>query len=263
MREIGVNWIMGACDDFAEQAAIMKACGFTATFVQLENDRIGEIFSACRKVGIRFHYLHAPYGKDANGVSINDMWNAPDSEAGTAMLTRLSDSLELCAKYEAPIMIQHVSSAIQKPPVVNPYGIERFGKLLERAKALGITIAFENQRSVANLAAIFEEFPDAKFCWDTGHEYAFGGGIEFMPAFGHRIAAVHLQDNTKQALNDQHLIPGDGLIDFSRVADYLAKFSYNGPLIMELKKHPNPEYKDMPAEEYFKRAADKIRKIFA
>lgn len=256
MRELGINWIVNACENIEDQAAMMKDVGFETTFLQMENADLDRIFRACRSVGISFYYLHGPYARDGKSY-INDMWDEQDGH----MFSRLLSTVELCSRYEIPIMVSHVSSAVEKPPCVNPYGLERFGRLLDRARELGVTIAFENQRSVANLASIFEEFPDARFCWDTGHESAFGGGIEFMPIFGSRISAVHLQDNRLLHLNDIHLIPGDGLIDFSKVMNYLDSYKYDGPLMMELKKDTNPEYKDMPAEDFFTRAAENLKSV--
>ena len=53
-----------------------------------------------------------------------------------------------------------------------------------------------------------------------------------LERFGDRLVAFHLHDN--DGSEDQHLIPGEGKIDWRRVVAGLRAAGYSGPLTMEV-----------------------------
>lgn len=75
------------------------------------------------------------------------------------------------------------------------------------------------------------------FCLDTGHtNVAVGGGClplpDFIRYFGSRIKMLHMHDN--DGVNDQHLIPGLGYINWPAVFDALDEIGYDGYYNYEL-----------------------------
>lgn len=75
------------------------------------------------------------------------------------------------------------------------------------------------------------------FCLDSGHtNVAVGGGCltvpEFIRYFGNRIKMLHLHDNN--GFTDQHLIPGQGNINWPEVFDALDEIGYDGYYNYEL-----------------------------
>lgn len=250
-RKIGINKNCINIPD-AEAVRLMAENGFSATFADSEDESLERYISLCRDAGIACETLHAPYDR------INDMWF--EGEAGENMLERLINALETCARFEVPTAIVHLSSG-DDAPRINDLGYSRYAALMERADSLGVTVAYENQRKLANLAFAFEVFPTARFCWDTGHEACFARGLRFMPLFGDKLCALHIHDNNGEHNADLHMLPFDGKLDFDAIAGYLAKSSYTGTLMLEVIAGKTPLYLPMTPGEYYARAASAASRL--
>lgn len=245
-RSIGISWNCYGPLPMEEQIALMAENGFTATFTGAENKQLRALVPALSAAGIRLENLHAPFDR------INDVWR-PGGD-GDRMTERLLASVNVCAQAGIPALVVHLSSG-QTPPRVNDAGHERWARIMESAAACGVTVCFENQRMLSNLAYAFETFPAARFCWDVGHEACFTPGRQYMPLFGDRLAALHIHDNHAIFNGDEHLIPYDGCIDMDRTADFIAASGYQGTLMLELSRRNSTRYADTPPETYFARAA--------
>lgn len=243
----GINWNAfgaGRIGD-KEQLELLIENGFESCFADSESENLDETVKMLRQNGIECENCHAPFG------GINAMWL--EGEAGEKMTERLIKSAAACAGAGVPVMVCHLSSGDNAPRITDP-GYERFGRLVESAKHLGVTVAFENQRKLANLAFAMEEYPDAGFCWDVGHEACFAYGREFMPLFASRIKAVHIHDNFGVHEGDEHMLPFDASIDFERVAGELARCGYRGAVMLEVSCLKSGAYNEMSAGEYYHRA---------
>ena len=225
--KLGIEWDPDRSFAIEAQAKNLKENGFEATFVNLEDERLGEILACLKKYNIVCENCHAPF----NGI--NDMWIA--GEKGDRMLNRLLQCVDDCACYGIPTLIVHLSSG-QYPPRMNDVGFARYDRLMQYATEKGVVIAYENIRRLDNVAFAMENYPQAGFCWDVGHEACYTEGMEFMPLFGKRIAALHLHDNTGIYDEDLHRLPYDGVIDMDRVAKYVADSNYGGALMLEVKR---------------------------
>ena len=223
--KLGIIWDHNNNGDVEEQALRIKNSGFDATFLGLETDRLDEIMKALNKYDIVCESYHAPFNR------INDMWLA--GEDGEVMLSRLCRCIDDCNKYGVPVAVVHLSSG-KNPPRMNDIGFERYDRLMRYAEKKGITVAYENIRRLDNVAYMLENYPKAGFCWDVGHEACYTFGMEFMPLFGNRLAAIHLHDNTAVYDEDKHWLPYDGVIDMDKAARNLAKSSYGGSIMLEV-----------------------------
>lgn len=238
----------------AEAADLLAKNGFETFFLESENPRLRGYMEAARAVGLVAESLHAPFD------GINAVWRA--GADGDRMLDRLMESLTICAKYEVPVVVVHLSSK-EDAPNLNDIGTERFDRLIQRSKALGVKVAFENQRKLANIAYMFERYPsDIGFCWDVGHESCFTSGREYMPLFGKWLSELHIHDNFGVYNGDEHMIPFDASIDYTRVARHIASAKdYRGSLMMELFKNKSGRYNGMTDEEFVSRAAAAARRL--
>ena len=251
--KIGINMnCYGGGLPVDEQIRLMKENGFEATFLGCEGANFDEVVEKLQAEGITVDNLHAPFNK------INDMWLPGD--AGEDMLARLIRCVEKAAAHNIPAIVVHISSGT-KPPMINDIGNERFRRLMEAAKEHNVIIAYENQRKLANLALMFEYYDEARFCWDIGHEACFTSGREYMPLFGDKLIALHVQDNNCEYNKDSHLIPYDGKIDFDKAARFIGERNYNGTVMLELIRKNSSNYEDMSAEDYYKKAAASARRL--
>jgi sugar phosphate isomerase/epimerase len=184
------------------------------------------------------------------------MWE--DTYEGDTMLKELTDSVDVCKKYGVDTLIVHLSRGKIR---INDIGLSRFDKLMAYAKENGVTVAFENLSTLANLACAFEEYEDAGFCWDVGHEKAYTHGRQYMPLFGDRLVAMHVHDNPCGHKEDLHMIPFDGRIDYDRVTSEIAKVNYGKSLMLEVMAHRTESYVEMGADAFYERAASAARKL--
>ncbi|MBQ8813260.1 MAG: sugar phosphate isomerase/epimerase [Lachnospiraceae bacterium] len=257
MRKIGIFLHAIKLPD-EEYINIIADQGFCATFtVMMEKKRHVRVAELLAKKGIEYETIHAPFGH------INDMWL--DCEGGETMYQELTDCIDCCVLSGAPIMVVHLSSG-QNPPPVTDIGRERFTKLVEYAGRKNIRIAFENQRMLSNVAWAMESFGEdapVGFCWDCGHEACFTPGTEYMQMFGKRLICTHIHDNFGVYNQDDHLIPFDGVMDYKRVAEHIRNSGFTGSLMLELAAKKSHIYDEMPAEVYLERAASAAKRLAA
>lgn len=264
MRKLGINIGAYAGLTLEECAKKIAALGFEATFTgvyETEKEQ-AEVANILAHYGIAYETIHAPFRK-----YLNHMWL--DCEEGDIMLSTLKNCIDRCKLVGAPIAVVHLSSGEQAPSVTD-IGRARFTSLVEYAAKNGVTVAFENQRKLANLAWALETFSaedSVGFCWDCGHETCFTPGREYMPLFGKRLVCLHIHDNMLVYNEDCHMIPFDGKINFCRFAEHLRGADFDGTLMLEIsnnqpkKLYGNPIYDNLSVDEYLQRAATAAKKL--
>ena len=253
MNKIGICWNAYSRLSCEEQIRLIKKNGFDATFLDTYDSRWNEAMPLLRANGIACESAHAPFG------NINSIWMP--GEEGDRMLEQLIQAAELCSRDEVPVLVVHLSSG-ENAPRIGDVGNARFDKFMEAADHLGVQIAFENLRKLGNLAYALEQYPQAGFCWDVGHETCLTKElIRFMPLFGNRLTALHLHDNHGGYDQDEHLLPYDGTIDMELTAKYLADCGYQKAITLEVLRGQCSFYANVDAETYYARAAAAARKI--
>jgi len=96
--------------------------------------------------------------------------------------------------------------------------LRTWAPLVERAEAMGVTIAVENiyERGPGPMKRLVEAVDSPRFraCLDTGHLNVCSkvDPGEWVEALGDKVAEVHLHDN--HGKKDEHLPPGEGTFDF-------------------------------------------------
>lgn len=129
--------------------------------------------------------------------------------------------------------------------------LRRHGQLIPAAKKYGMMILLENMFShykrkvyqaccsdfhaAAEYVDALNEMAGEKvfgFCLDTGHALLVGKDIKrAMTALGSRIEAFHIHDNN--GVDDQHLAPYMGVLDWNRFVEGLREIGYHGHLSFE------------------------------
>ena len=128
--------------------------------------------------------------------------------------------------------------------------IKSLQEIVEFSKKWGIKIALENRLpgilgdNITDLKTILEKIPSNQLgiCLDTGHYHINKclneqSGVDFGEEFhvlGKDVIHIHIHDN--DGVRDQHLLPGDGKIDWNSFFKFIKKINYNGKLIIETKK---------------------------
>jgi len=256
MRKIGINIGLKRGLDIDEACKKLKELGFDAVFTGVPPlKELPKIAKALAANGLEWETLHAPFGH------MNDMWL--EGEGGDIMLRELLNCVDCCVLGGVKIAVVHLSSGDNAPPVTD-IGRRRFTELVEYAATKGVTIAFENQRKLSNLAWAMETFPadsNVAFCWDCGHESCFTPGREYMPIFGKRLICTHIHDNHGIYNGDDHMLPFDACMDFEKVARHLRESGYEGSLMLEVGPGAHEVYQNLTWEEFFERAAVAVKRL--
>lgn len=258
-----------------ETIPLIEQAGFDAAFWEKGERDItaGDVAECLKNHNLIFQSIHAPFAR------IEKMWEA--GEEGEDALKEQIECLQDCARYNVPIMVCHVFKGFgeEKP---NEMGIDRFGQLLRRASELGIHIAFENtegEKYLEKIRDVFWNLEKVSFCIDTGHELCYNRGQDMIAKYGGngKLIATHLDDNLGITgeeitwLDDSHLMPFDGKVDWKHVAERLHQADFNGILMFELTdankpgRHTHDQYKKLTGSEFIQQAyrkAELFRALF-
>jgi sugar phosphate isomerase/epimerase len=104
------------------------------------------------------------------------------------------------------------------------------------AREQGVRIALENtpDDNTAALESLFARYGAdvLGLCYDSGHGHIAGNGLDRLAVLKDRLLAIHLHDNDGKS--DQHRLPYDGGVDWSRLMSLIAASPYRKPLTLEL-----------------------------
>ena len=120
---------------------------------------------------------------------------------------------------------------------------EFFTELLAYAKALDVTICFENMPmrglTISSPEKTLEFIRDMnddhfKFCLDTGHCTVIGKDpVAAVRMAGSDLRVMHVHDN-HGTYNDEHLVPYMGIIDWKEYYKALVEIGFDGVFSLEL-----------------------------
>ena len=247
-----------------DQLELFKKTGFEGFFILWQKDMdLKAICDYADSIGMYFQSVHAPFGGAA------DMWRG--GKKSEEALDELLHCLDEVASVGVEIMVCHAWIGFGTGEIPNQSGVEQYRKLVERADELGVRIAFENTEGEEFLDALLQAFIGYKnvgFCLDTGHETCYNKSRDMLALYGDRLIATHINDNLGvsdytgeiKPQDDLHLLPFDGVKDWTDFAQRIQKCGYNGALTFELKlasqpgRHENDAYREMPFERYLAEA---------
>ena len=118
------------------------------------------------------------------------------------------------------------------------------GEVLDEAQATGVAIGFEPEPGMlVDSMARFEELlalvdrPNLKLTLDVGHVECEGEGPigDQVRRWAPRLVNVHLEDMRRG--RHEHLMFGEGQIDFPPILGALANVGYQGGIHVELSRH--------------------------
>lgn len=246
---------------FADQIRLYKNVGFEGFFAYWQYGLdVAELRRVADDESMYFQSLHAPAGAPAR-----HLWYQSAETATSLQIFR--DCLRACADNGVPIMVMHsfYGFDLHEPTL---FGLENYSIIANEARSLGVRLALENLEGEEYLAALlahFKDDPNVGLCWDSGHEACYTHrDLLAEPGHGEKLIATHLNDNLgtrdfdgdRTGLDDLHLLPFDGIIDWQDVAERLNRWNYDDILMFELKprtypsRHESDAYSRMSPEEY-------------
>jgi sugar phosphate isomerase/epimerase len=182
---------------------------------------------------------------------------ADDEQARLKAVRETSESFGPARDLGADLVVCHCN-APTKPFAPDDYsaGLARSRKSMEvlaaQAARAGVRMAVETMISrpqkrpgtrVSEILELISGLGDhVGVCLDTGHSHASGANVpEEAVRAGRKLFTVHLQDNHGRPDEDEHLVPGQGNIDWQAVLDALDGIGFTSPRILEVNVMEGPE----------------------
>jgi sugar phosphate isomerase/epimerase len=243
--EIGVSTGIGYREPIEEVLPAIAANGFRTIEVATarshidlkDSARFERVREQVDRLGLRVRSLHAPFGQ---GIDLTD------ADAG---IRRLS----LRVFREAADLLRSLGGELY---VIHPGGEdhnwiwekqERLGRSVEgltevwqicRERALKLVVETPLPHllggSLEDFSWILARIPseDTGVCIDTSHTSLGGTLFEAFDRFSDRL--VHLQASDNHGKHDDHLPPGDGIIEWHAVLRALERAGYRGIFLFEV-----------------------------
>lgn len=261
-----MNWRIGASTGCAMEHPISEAvteiqrAGITGIEVatpprHFDPARIREVASLdaqLRAHGTEPVSVHAPFG---GLLDLSDFNPHHRHAAIGAIVTASSALLALGGR----IVVVHPTDVKRDGENVGERLANCVGSLqiLSRSLgAMGLVLAVESPLphlvggDVGEFRHIMEQVDGAGICLDTSHATLGRQWNRFVEAAGARLIHVHANDHKGQY--DDHLAPGDGIIDWAEIGSDLKRLNYRGWLMLELNCIWGP------SGDYFSRARNQL-----
>ena len=139
--------------------------------------------------------------------------------------------------------------------------------LLPIAEKLGLTILSENilwgssiqPRNIVELVKAVDS-PYFGWCFDPGHANFYGITPSVLRELDVVPLSLHIQDTHGPGSGDEHLLPGDGTIDWKEFLDILKEIDYRGDVVLEAH-HQSIDAPDEEREAIFAELLGRAEKI--
>ena len=192
--------------------------------------------------------VHAPIALRADATTLHDVCSiaSANAERRARAVDEIRQTLELAAVLPFRQLVVHVGvpdgdgAAGDNDTAAARRSLEQ---LVPMAEARGVVLALEvmtNRLSTPDaLVELVEDVldtPSAGVCLDVGHARLLGDPVDAIEAASGHIIAAHVHDT--RGARDEHLVPYDGSIDWSRTLLAFQKVGYSGPWTFELAPGP-------------------------
>jgi sugar phosphate isomerase/epimerase len=267
-RKLALGLLGGTGLSEKEQIKKIKEAGFDKVFFDFTRDEsLIRKLSAAKELGVPVNSLHAPF------MRCDKLWY-PTSDTEDVISEQI-ECLSACKSNGIPTSVHHVFIGFDRHEPTEE-GLLNFGRIIGEAERLGVNIAFENTEGIEYFDAVMERYKDSpavKFCIDTGHELCYNRGRDLISRYSTKLCYTHINDNLGVCgeeitwLDDLHLLPFDGKVDFHSFARRVTDVNYDGDLSFELSRiskpgrHENDGYAEMSFESYLEEAYSRAVKL--
>ena len=171
--------------------------------------------------GLSLNDLHASAGQEKGWGSVREY----ERRAGVELV---KNRIAMTAELGADVIIIHLPDRIDPADGNDPAWTATLRSLeaLEPfARKDGVRIAIENgDFPVIEKILAIHESAYVGLCYDSGHGNIDGAGLDGLERCKDRLIAIHLHDNNGEG--DQHKLPFTGTVDWPRLAQLVARSSY-------------------------------------
>ena len=218
-------------------------------------EHVAELAAWFRSNTLQPWSMHAPLYPDremgrAGAPSVNLLH--PEKSRRIAAMDEIKRALETADSIPFRNLIVHLGERTDEwSPRTIEYALTALEHLGAFAHPLGVRPLVENltgePTTPAHLMQILttSHLDSIGVCLDLGHAHFTVGIQEAIAAFGPRIVQVHAHDN--HGVKDEHLLPGDGTIDWPATTAALNALATPPAVVLELSSKLCDEPATLPA----------------
>jgi sugar phosphate isomerase/epimerase len=192
--------------------------------------------------------VHAPVALGSEGGVLHDICSIASADAGrrARAVDEIRQTLDLAAVLPFRQLIVHVGvpdNQAARDDNDTAAARRSLEQLIPMAEAHGVELALEvmaNRLSTPDaLVELVEDVldtPACGVCLDVGHARLLGDPVDAIETASGHIIGAHVHDT--RGARDEHLVPYDGSIDWTRTLLAFQKVGYTGPWTFELSPGP-------------------------
>lgn len=259
MRSLSTTAPFGFDFDTARFLAAYRALGCRACQFYRNTRRAPRLPDALRLIsgaGMSFDSIHGVFGPEYDPSNPDTLHRAHclsvyEEEAKVALDLGVSAVVVHPSANRADLSPYPDSEALslqaQRWPAFDDFA-RRLGDVGER---IGVTFLLENVPRHSPLGhdpielarhVLAAGSPRVRMCFDVGHAHITGDLYRAVGLCAPAIAYLHIHDNAGKT--DDHLMPGDGSIDWARFAGLVRAAGLRVPCMMEVF-YPEPQVEDL------------------
>ncbi|MFO0973149.1 MAG: sugar phosphate isomerase/epimerase family protein [Phycisphaerae bacterium] len=242
MMTLGVTGAFGFAD-FPQPRVLAEYVRAGCRVLQVYRNRVHEIAATeilrtVRDLPLRVDSMHGHFGDDLDPSSTDESVRAATVE----VYRREAD---YCRQLGGELVVVHPCpiKSVEGPQREACFAALRrsFADLARIGESTQVRFAFENLPTPyavgADVARLVREVtaaasPHIVFLLDTGHAHITGTVPDAIRAAGGQLRYTHVHDN--DGVNDLHLLPGRGSIDWDATARALHEVCYSGVFLLEV-----------------------------
>jgi sugar phosphate isomerase/epimerase len=211
------------------------------------SSHVHEIAGWFSDVGVQLHSLHAPVSSGLEGSSPHSVVSIAflEKQRRQDSMDEIKRALEVAERVPFRYLIAHLGVPGEE------FDLRKFDAALTSlehlrlfARQRGVEILLENilndLSTPQRLLQFFEHthMRDLRVCLDTGHAHLDGGLPEALELLRNVTVSTHLHDNA--GAKDDHLLPGDGKIEWEQLISSLRGAPNDISLMLEARPADGP-----------------------
>jgi sugar phosphate isomerase/epimerase len=246
-----MSWRLGLSTGIGYQHPIeavlepIRAAGFRSIEVATarshldlgDTGRIARLAESTRRLELEVHSLHAPFGPDIDPTD-------DDAAVRSRTLAIHTAAADVLRALGGRLLVVHPGGEdnrwVWERDARLARSVEGLSRLWEVCRDRQLTLVVETALPhllggrLDDLSWILGQLPHegTGVCVDTSHCSLGGFLFEAIERFAGRL--VHVQASDNHGVTDDHLPPGDGRIDWTRVLSALERAGYQGRFLLEV-----------------------------
>ncbi|MCB9477972.1 MAG: sugar phosphate isomerase/epimerase [Deltaproteobacteria bacterium] len=258
----------------ADYFAWIRDAGFTAIELwcmapHVEIEIAGSVAyfgKRAKAAGLDILSVHLPFynrfgDPDFHYLNLGDPDRERAREARNRMLRVIAQMPEIGADRA---VVHGIANMPGDPDQIAGWYVEDLAVIADEAANRGVMLAMENimtePSKTAPLAGLIDKLDHAhvRCCLDVGHANVNENAVTAVETLGERIISMHLHDNRGE--HDEHLVPGDGTIDWPALVNAVKTHCPHTNLIYEIN-FPFARDETDPADvaQHLRRARERAR----